>query len=82
MFPKHLTVHLVVCEISKYPQDAPTPVISVKYPTVRRGLFFIGPSHLVWQMATTTFSLQDDSSTPVLMNRRGRERAQHLCTTH
>lgn len=35
MFPKHLTVHLVVCEISKYPQDATTPVISVKYPTVR-----------------------------------------------
>lgn len=40
MFPNHLTVHLVVCEIflcrksSKYPRVAPAPVISVKYPTV------------------------------------------------
>ncbi len=40
MFRSHLTVHLVVCEAflclksSKYPQDAPTPVIPVKYPTV------------------------------------------------
>lgn len=76
MFPKRLTVPLVVCEISKYPQDAPAPVIAVKCPTVRvTRRFFIGCPYLVWQMVTTTFSLQDGGST------RLQENAQHFCTT-
>ena len=80
MFPNCLTVHLVVCEAflychpSKYPQETPTPVIFVKHPTVceMRLRCFIGSFQLVWQMVTPALSLQDDSSTPILLNKRGR----------